>query len=214
MATLLASVNWTVIGVLLTALFTGTLVLIGLLSYQHGKQRAGHRKPVIVKKEALGLGWQHFDDSHENWPEIEEEYNPDFVRILVLYMFNKSDVEQTIAFRWQKSKVVWPRTSRDTHFIPRDEVTLAPNTGGNVVFLVIAHEAWDHQRLDKKDPMKFAQHYWIRAAMLTRSRIKIRWLGRTRLYVFPASSAWVLGPPPSPESGDGTSESEPAGEGV
>lgn len=169
--------DWTLVGVLLTAVFTGLAALMALLLLRHERQLAGMRKPVrLGRRKPVGV---HRFRDEDDWDRFAEVL-PTF-RVLTLYIFNRSAVRQTITFDVAKSTFLWPRSHRGLR-VQQREVTLSPHRGGN--FRILAGKPLDPKLLtgylaNRPDPWpeKWERRCLIKLSGMTASGRRVRFLG-------------------------------------
>jgi hypothetical protein len=178
--------NWTVVGVLLTALFTGLILSIAWLSYRHDLRRAGLRKPIVIKGGRSVLGAHLFGDESGWTKYFVGEAAPKHM-VAPVYMFNHSDQDQTVVIDAKRSKVVWPRTRKRVRVIRR-EVVLAAHRGGNVAILLRNDSGqWPHDERSVDNDAVLRWPYVLRLRVVTTSGHNVTFLGRTRVMTIPVS---------------------------
>src|SRR5438105_1559235 len=124
--------NWTVVGVLLTALFTGGTLVIAVLAFQHGRQLAGHRKPVVSRIGVpVGLAPEH----RPQW--IDD--NGEKVRVATVHLFNRSDRPQRVWISEKASRILWPPRAWNASFQHR-QVLIDSGEGGHYPLFIMSDE--------------------------------------------------------------------------
>src|SRR5438067_973236 len=95
--------DWMLIGILLTALFTGIVAVGTVMLYRHERQLVGVRRPIKIGR-PKPVGVHRFPDE-DDWEHISDAIKPIF-RVVTLYIYNRSAVPQTITFDSRKSRVI------------------------------------------------------------------------------------------------------------
>jgi hypothetical protein len=174
--------KWTLVGVLLTAVFTGLAAMTALLLYRQERLLFGLRRPIrIGKRKPVGV---HRFPDEEEWDTFSDEISR-LMRVLTLYIFNRSQVSQSITFDTEKSRVLWPFSSRHLH-IQQREVRLSRQSGGNFRILMGSpmpmHSGWGE--LPSPWAEDWDRRYLVRLVGMTASGHRVRFLGFVRVTTF------------------------------
>lgn len=174
--------NWTLVGVLLTAAFTGLAAVIGTLLYRRESLLAGLRRPIRVRKRK-SVGVHPFPDEKE-WDCFSDEI-AGLMRVLTLYIFNRSQVSQSITFDSEKSRVQWPISCRHLR-IQQREVRLSRQSGGNFRILMGSpfpiHSGFGE--LPTPWGPDWDRRYLVRLVGMTASGHRVRFIGLVRVEPF------------------------------
>jgi len=171
--------NWTLVGVLLTAAFTGLAAVIGLLLYRRESLLAGLRRPIrIGKRKPVGV--HRFPDEAE-WDTFSTDIWR-LMRVLTLYIFNRSQVSQSITFDTEKSRVLWPFSRRHLH-IQQREVRRGRQSGGNFRILMGSPFPTKSGWGELPDPWGpgWDRRYLVRLVGMTASGHRVRFIGLVKV---------------------------------
>lgn len=162
-----AGVDWTLIGVLLTAAFTGATAFISALIYVHGRTVAGHRQTLRIRS-PRGRLFVEGALGHGEWPARER------VRCALIHVFNQSDRRQTIEFDQAKTRSVLPRRLH-----ARVAMTILEIQGDEGNNVLIALEADDWGRYDEIDVATglSKRALLLRITATTQNGERLRWIG-------------------------------------
>jgi hypothetical protein len=179
-------VEWTLIGVLVTAAGAVAAAVVSALIYGHGRTVAAHRQAVQIRR---GLLRSTF---------IEQGVRligDDAVGTMALvHMFNRSEIRQQIEFDLHKSRIVWPRLKHQPH-VRFALLDWAGGAGGNVA-IALSYPDDDVWPDDTIDPATgcYRRRYWLRVVARTQNRKRLSWFGPVRVrppapYIQPPTSA-------------------------
>jgi hypothetical protein len=128
---------WTAGGVVATAIFTGIIVVLAVLTYRQARVLAGHGNPIRVRSPRM-LASVVDDLAIALLPQEQQS----LVRLAAAYMFNHSDALQEITIDPERSRIIWPFELRDV-MVQTREVDLEAHAGGNVRLALLRTQAKD-----------------------------------------------------------------------
>lgn len=165
-------VDWTLVGVWVTA--AGALltaVLVGL-AYQHSRAVSGRHKPISIKASKGREVWVTYPLSTHDPGERP--------RTAWLRMFNRSGVPQSFVVDIAESVVLAPKMEGVQPFFRYQVIDFPPNEGGNVS-LVVSHVYGEWP--DDIDPVtgETKEPYRLRLVGETKSGRRARWEGEVHL---------------------------------
>ncbi|MGA7987420.1 MAG: hypothetical protein WCB51_03365 [Candidatus Dormiibacterota bacterium] len=165
-------VDWTLVGVWVTAAGALLTALLVWLSYQHARAVSGRRKPISIKASKGREVWVTYPLSTHDPGERP--------RVAWVSMFNQSAVAQSFVVDVADSVVLAPKMEGVQPFFRYQVIDFAPNEGGNVS-LVVSHVYGEWP--DDIDPLtgETREPYRLRLIGATKSGRRARWEGEVHL---------------------------------
>jgi hypothetical protein len=171
--------TWTLVGVSLTALFTGILAWIGILSLRHSRDVSGRRKPIVIGRADVTDSVLHPGTSLADSASAYSD--PLGHRVVLVHLYNHSDSEQIIYFN--HGTIWWPRI-RPKPTVAHQSITLPAHRGGSMA-LVLAGASWpDGSERTERVPRIYETKYWGSIRGRTASLQRVRYRGRLPLADF------------------------------
>jgi len=179
--------DWTLVGVLFTAAFTGATAVIAWLAYGHARVVTGHRRPVRVREER-----RHHQFQSDYWQVPDT--SPWDVRVAVVRLYNRSDHEQFVELLPREMRLLLgPRDVIITRRSIRS-LDIDPHRSQLAVITFIA-EDWPARRWRYEATLvgHSRRRYWLRVRGELHSGEPIsRWM-RVRLHSVPGIPPDVTG---------------------
>jgi len=165
-------INWTLVGVWVTAVGVLAAALFTWLAYQHGRAVSGQRRPILIKPSKGREVWVSFPMSTHDPGERP--------RTAWVHMFNRSAVAQNFIINSDESVVLAPKMEGVQPFFRHQVIEFPPNEGGNVS-LVVSHVYGEWP--DDIDPItgETRDPYRLRIVGETKSGRRSRWEGSLHL---------------------------------
>jgi hypothetical protein len=165
------------IATICVAVFTGTTALISYLAYQHGRSRAGHRKPVRASRPIFP---GHVDRGI--WPSPPHITGYGDIRsalfVVLLSLFNQSDFPQNVTIEAAKCRFVWPR--RKDWKWGEGIIELPAHGGGIVGVWVTTPEDSPLPAIISDEDRLFRGFFLVRFCGRTAGGKRVRHFGRVR----------------------------------
>lgn len=172
----------TAVGALATAIITGAILVLGIVTYRHNRDLSGRRRPVIAKRplpdQLIYSGVTTPDIAYEVGIYATEDW--DHYRIGHVFLFNHSDATQVIVFTAKRSRIIWPRSGAKLRAVTQT-LQLEPHIGGLVP--IVFRSSTGEWPADEVDAVVgyYKRTYVVALLGLTVSRRKVRHRGRILL---------------------------------
>ncbi len=165
-------VDWTLVGVWVTAAGALLTALFVWISHQHARAVSGRRKPISIKPSKGREVWVTYPLSTHDPGERP--------RTAWVRMFNQSAVAQSFVVDSAESVVLAPKMAGVQPFFRYQVIDFPPNEGGNVS-LVVSHMYGEWP--DDIDPItgETREPYRLRLVGETKSGRRARWEGEVHL---------------------------------
>lgn len=174
---------WTLVGVLLTALFTGAITVISWLAYQHGRTAVAARNPIKIRAPRF-VGSQP-EIQHHGIPQTS---GPSRIRMAVFHIWNRSQVPQQVLFDFAEGRVWWPRLKAEFLSAMQPDITLAGSEARHYGLAVFTDQAWpadslaDPRAVPRFQPRSYRRRYLVSLKGMTASGHRVRFRGWVRLW--------------------------------